>query len=293
MSRTALCFDDGNQPHLLDTSQHDDPANNLCVEIVRSLSGDIDGDNQELLVKVLSKPTTNLKLPVPDTQEHAIVKIFDPMFYPEYFPAEEGPWKVTSRADMRLSREAGAYKELHDNNLTGYPHLAPQYYGSELLAGVVEPVYKGVWHEYVEPENVLVTMGNKSAILETPRVALIAYDISTIDSKCKKTMNRWERFPHPPHPAKCFDLAKLYGFGGWWPLEWGEAVEKGEEPPFKTWLLKMFGPLDSEKYSYLRLYRRQWLVREKQIKQELERRAKRQVVGAKREAAKDKPEAKS
>ncbi|KXH67388.1 hypothetical protein CSAL01_12472 [Colletotrichum salicis] len=116
MSRTALCFDDDNQPHLLDTSQHDDPANNLCVEVVRSLSGDIDGDNQVLLVKVLSKPMINLKFPVPETQEHAIVKIFDPVFYPEYFPAEEGPWK------------AGAYKELHDNNLTGYSHLARQYY---------------------------------------------------------------------------------------------------------------------------------------------------------------------
>ncbi|KAJ3944043.1 uncharacterized protein N0V96_005567 [Colletotrichum fioriniae] len=309
MSMTALCFDDDNQPHLLDTSQHGDPANSLGVEIIESLSNGNDGDNQVLLVKILHKPTTDLKFPVPDTHELAVVKIFDPLFFPEDVPEEEGPWKVTSRADMKLSREAGAYKELHAYNLTGYPHLAPQYYGcwttcltshspdfegktrhvglvlleyiqgtsirdicrhgadevlippkgricvhtdgpdsfkfteekrldilALLLAGVVEQVYKGVWHEYVEPENVLITMRNKSAILEAPRVALIAYDICTIDSK--------------------------------------------------------FGPLDSEKYSYKVVYRRQWLLREKQIKQELERRAKRQELEAKRKATKDNSEAK-
>ncbi|KXH55037.1 hypothetical protein CNYM01_03437 [Colletotrichum nymphaeae SA-01] len=340
MSMTALCFDNDNQPHLLDTSQHDDPANSLGVEIIENLADDIDGDNQVLL-------------------------IFDPLFFPEDVPEEEGPWKVTSRADMKLSREAGAYKELHGYNLTGYPHLAPQYYGcwttrlisyspefegmtrhvglvlieyiqgtsirdlcrhgadevlippkgricvhtdgpdsfnftedkrldilALLLAGVVEQVYKGVWHEYVEPENVLVTMRNKSAILETPRVALIAYDICTIDSKCKKPMNRWERFPHTPHPSKCFDLAKLYGLGGWWPLKWEEKVEEGELSPFEAWLLERFGPLDSDKYSYKVVYRRQWLLREKQIKQELKRRAKRQEVGAKREATKENSEIK-
>lgn len=284
MSMTALCFDDDNRPHLLDTSQHGDPANSLGVEIIESLSNGNDGDNQVLLVKILHKPTTDLKFPVPDTHELAVVKIFDPLFFPEDVPEEEGPWKVTSRADMKLSREAGAYKELHAYNLTGYPHLAPQYYGcwttcltshspdfegktrhiglvlleyiqgtsirdicrhgadevlippkgricvhtdgpdsfkfteekrldilALLLAGVVEQVYKGVWHEYVEPENVLITIRNKSAILEAPRVALIAYDICTIDSKCKKPMNRWERFPHTAHPSKCFDPARV-----WW-----------------------------------------------------------------------------
>ncbi|KAL0764441.1 hypothetical protein CaCOL14_013076 [Colletotrichum acutatum] len=106
---------------------HNDPANNLGVEIIERLSNGSDGDNQVLLVRVFHKPVTDLKFTVPDTQEIVVVKIFDPLFNPE--DAEEGPWKVASRADMKLSREAGAYKELHKNNLTGYPRLAPQYCG--------------------------------------------------------------------------------------------------------------------------------------------------------------------
>ncbi|KAK1730043.1 uncharacterized protein BDZ83DRAFT_747680 [Colletotrichum acutatum] len=114
-------------PHGRSTYKHNDPANNLGVEIIERLSNGSDGDNQVLLVRVFHKPVTDLKFTVPDTQEIVVVKIFDPLFNPE--DAEEGPWKVASRADMKLSREAGAYKELHKNNLTGYPRLAPQYCG--------------------------------------------------------------------------------------------------------------------------------------------------------------------
>ncbi|KXH26001.1 hypothetical protein CSIM01_12955 [Colletotrichum simmondsii] len=267
MSMTALCFDNDNQPHLLDTSQHDNPDNSMGVEIIESLSNGNDGDNQVLLVRILHKPTTDLKFTVPETQELAVVKVFDPLFYAEDFPVEDGPWKVTSRADMKLSREAGAYKELHENNLTGYPHLAPQYYGcwttcltsyspdcegktrhvglvlleyiegssiqaicrhddddvlippkqrtylvpngpdsihfdlekrldilAQLIEGTINQIYKGVWHDYVEPENVLISMRNKSTLLETQRVCLISYDICSIDFKLRDPVDRWSRY---------------------------------------------------------------------------------------------------
>ncbi|KAK1535059.1 uncharacterized protein CCOS01_03811 [Colletotrichum costaricense] len=60
----------------------------------------------------------------------AVLKVYDAMFYPFQYGMYQGPWKVTSRADQEHSREAGAYKHLWTHKKTGYPHLAPQYYGS-------------------------------------------------------------------------------------------------------------------------------------------------------------------
>ncbi|KAK1460844.1 hypothetical protein CMEL01_15141 [Colletotrichum melonis] len=65
MSMAALCFDNDNQPHLLDTSQHNDPDNSLGVEIIESLSSRKDGDNQVLLVRILLRPTSSSTFPRP------------------------------------------------------------------------------------------------------------------------------------------------------------------------------------------------------------------------------------
>ncbi|TDZ22112.1 hypothetical protein Cob_v005120 [Colletotrichum orbiculare MAFF 240422] len=54
-------------------------------------------------------------------------KIFDPEFY----PGDDGaPYSNSEQADGNLSREAGALSHLFKKGLTGYPHLAPQYYGT-------------------------------------------------------------------------------------------------------------------------------------------------------------------
>ncbi|EXF75079.1 hypothetical protein CFIO01_09238 [Colletotrichum fioriniae PJ7] len=59
-----------------------------------------------------------------------VVKVYDAMYYPFDYGMYQGPWKVTSRADQEHSREAGTYEHLWIHDKTGYPHLAPQYYGS-------------------------------------------------------------------------------------------------------------------------------------------------------------------
>ncbi|KAI3550096.1 hypothetical protein CABS01_10545 [Colletotrichum abscissum] len=367
MSKTARCFDDENQPYLLNTDQHDNPDNSLRIEVVRVLSGGHGRGNQVVLVKILHMPSCDPKFPLPDKEELAVAKIFDPLFYSTSFPEDLPFWKDTSRADMRLSREAGAYKELHEKDLTGYPHLAPQYYGcwttcltsyspdcegktrhvglvlleyiegssiqaicrhddddvlvpptqrtylvpngpdsihfdlekrldilAQLIEGTIKQIYKGVWHDYVEPENVLISMRNKSTLLETQRVCLISYDICMIDSKLRDPVDRWSRFPHPPHPTKCFDLDRFHSFGGWWPLDWENG--KGDEH-FENWLLERFGEHDSDRYSCNLLYSREWLKREREIaikkarikkKREMEKEKKR----ARRSKAKERRAAK-
>ncbi|TDZ65890.1 hypothetical protein CTRI78_v003398 [Colletotrichum trifolii] len=74
-------------------------------------------------------------------------KIFDPEFY----PGDRGaPYSNSEQADGNLSREAGALSHLYKKGLTGYPHFAPQYYGSWAIKWKVgedekgEPKYRWV-----------------------------------------------------------------------------------------------------------------------------------------------------
>ncbi|KAK1672695.1 hypothetical protein BDP55DRAFT_634708 [Colletotrichum godetiae] len=129
---------------------------------------------------------------------------------------------------MRLSREAGAYKELHDNSLTDYPHLAPQYYGcwtTRLMS--YSPEFEG----------------------RTRHVGLVLLELTQETSIQDLCHYDDDEVLIPPEGRIC------------WDSDGPDLINFDEEKRKEFLALLLAGAVE------------QWLLREEQIKQELERRA--------------------
>ncbi|KAK6213796.1 hypothetical protein QIS74_09798 [Colletotrichum tabaci] len=134
LTRLAMVFQEGNQPHRLDRQIQKDESKKMKVEVLELFGIDRFGEytpgTQKLKCKVLQVPSDSSD----DHQNSAVddiifIKVFDPMFFPRNVSAIDIEWKVTARADMALSNEVGAYEFLYKHGLTGSPHVAPQWLG--------------------------------------------------------------------------------------------------------------------------------------------------------------------
>ncbi|TDZ46846.1 hypothetical protein CTRI78_v008920 [Colletotrichum trifolii] len=106
----------------------------VTLKIKKSLAGGLEALTQVLLCNVVKQHDYSHPHPLTGAigkePTEVVAKVFDPMFFPWNFDLLEGPWKETVRADVEISCEAGAYRELEEKGLTGPGTIAPKYYGT-------------------------------------------------------------------------------------------------------------------------------------------------------------------
>ncbi|KAF6811960.1 hypothetical protein CSOJ01_05398 [Colletotrichum sojae] len=105
------------------------------LEIEKMLAVGPEAGPQVVVCKTISRissvaSTANF----PDLGDRVVAKIFDPMFYPWEYDPLQGPWNEATIADRAFLREAAAYEKLGKEGKTGYPHIAPRFYGTFILA---------------------------------------------------------------------------------------------------------------------------------------------------------------
>ncbi|KAI3531019.1 hypothetical protein CSPX01_14447 [Colletotrichum filicis] len=124
-----------------------------------------------------------------------VVKVYDAMYYPFNYGMYQGPWKATSRADQEHSREAGTYEHLWIHDKTGYPHLAPQYYGS--------------WAIELATTNPVVEDKQRFA----RAIAMEYIEGSSIEEICRRTIETYQLVPRDQANPTLADGTKW--FCGW------------------------------------------------------------------------------
>ncbi|KAF4840264.1 hypothetical protein CGCSCA4_v010462 [Colletotrichum siamense] len=102
----------------------------------------------------------------------------------------------------------------------------------------VHQLHAGVEHWWPEPENILISTDKD----DKPRVVLIDYVSSMIDSKRKEPYELFKDYVKPPHPYGQFSIEKLTHFAGWFPPGW-------RDEHFDTWVLRRFHSLENRDYT--------------------------------------------
>ncbi|KXH43613.1 hypothetical protein CNYM01_02752 [Colletotrichum nymphaeae SA-01] len=113
----------------------DQPDHEAQVEVIRCLKGDIEGDALILQCKIIKTPSISR-----DTHHRltlglkVVLKIFDPTFFlVDQFSSHFFKLTPSEVCNQLYSREANAYEYFYEQNITGDPHMVPQYYGSWAL----------------------------------------------------------------------------------------------------------------------------------------------------------------
>ncbi|KAJ0335805.1 hypothetical protein COL922a_008762 [Colletotrichum nupharicola] len=143
-SQTQLVFSENNRPLRFDQEKQkvkDEQRNVVIVKMIPGNRGrgDFPGPHN-LLCRVTRAPAKQKHLSVGDS---VFIKVYDPLFWwatdllDIYF-------KVKATADMAFCDEVGAYSFLQEKGLTGFPHLAPEFFGSWTAAVTSSnPKYEG------------------------------------------------------------------------------------------------------------------------------------------------------
>ncbi|WYZ35082.1 hypothetical protein EsH8_I_001358 [Colletotrichum jinshuiense] len=135
-SLTRLVFDPRNAPLNLDENNQHDKDAEMEVEILRII-GDKPGSGynpgpQKVLCRVVVAPSTspsNQKQEIPIKGQLLFLKIFDALFWHKVVDVTKRQFKVTIQADSAFSDEFGAYHFLYECGCTGFPDIAPEFYG--------------------------------------------------------------------------------------------------------------------------------------------------------------------
>ncbi|KAF4899525.1 hypothetical protein CGCF415_v010475 [Colletotrichum fructicola] len=107
------------------------PTPDLILEVFEGLSWGIKKCNQITACRIVMNLENHHDPSVQGPRESqqwpdlVVCKAFDPPFYPIL-----GGRGVDKAAEAALSREAGAYRYLYSNNMTGFPHPTPEFYGT-------------------------------------------------------------------------------------------------------------------------------------------------------------------
>ncbi|KAJ0345350.1 hypothetical protein KNSL1_008528 [Colletotrichum chrysophilum] len=102
----------------------------------------------------------------------------------------------------------------------------------------VHQLHAGVEHWWPEPENILISTDEQGK----PRVVLVDYVSSMIDSKRKVPYELFKDYIKPPHPYGQFSIEKLTHFAGWFPPGW-------RSEHLDTWVLRRFHSLENCDYT--------------------------------------------
>ncbi|KAF3802162.1 hypothetical protein GCG54_00012408 [Colletotrichum gloeosporioides] len=102
----------------------------------------------------------------------------------------------------------------------------------------VHQLHAGVEHWWPEPENILISKYEN----DKPRVVLVDYVSSMIDTKRKVPYELFKGYTKPPHPFGEFSIQKLTNFAGWFPPGWRHGQ-------FDTWVIRRFHSLENCDYT--------------------------------------------
>lgn len=314
-SQTQLAFSEKNRPLRFDQEKQNFKDDQLHVVIVKIIPGnrgrgDFPGPHN-LLCRVTRAPAKQKQLSVGDS---IFIKVYDPLFWwatdllDIYF-------KVTTRADMAFCDEVGAYSFLQQKGLTGFPHLAPEFFGSwtaavtssnpkyegqtrhvgvlaleyidgiqldklftpmerprassvqlyedtdtpasfdtdeatrmdvmaKLLGGNMQQEFAGITHGDIHPRSVIVSMRNGNTILDSPRVALVGWRTSVVDSIAREPQAAFAYYSKPPHPWRRYNIVRLRPFLGWISRDWQASAQyPRHSPELNRWMFDTFGSL--------------------------------------------------
>ncbi|KAK1641442.1 hypothetical protein BDP81DRAFT_504846 [Colletotrichum phormii] len=112
----------------------DQPDHEAQVEIIEYLRGGNKGGALVLLCKIIKVPSIRHDTHHPLTRGLKVVlKVFDSAFFPQQLEIFLRDHTPSDLPNQLLSREANAYEYFYGQNMTGDPHMVPQYYGSWAL----------------------------------------------------------------------------------------------------------------------------------------------------------------
>ncbi|KAH9235562.1 hypothetical protein K456DRAFT_1723719 [Colletotrichum gloeosporioides 23] len=238
----------------------------VIVEVVRLICGGSEGGCQVLLCKSTKVPQREIWTMSPksigepslygeplNVGDLVVVKVFDPLFY--------GDFKGQTRrvgAIMIEYIQGKSIEDLCDRNERYHlvPPTGPTYLDFEetkqldltrevrlktlknFMKHTVHQLHAGVEHWWPEPENILISTDEQGK----PRVVLVDYVSSMIDSKRKEPYELFKDYIKPPHPYGQFSIEKLTHFAGWFPPGW-------RSEHLDTWVLRRFHSLENCDYT--------------------------------------------
>ncbi|KAI8290283.1 hypothetical protein K4K59_006511 [Colletotrichum sp. SAR11_240] len=320
-SKYDFAFDPKNRPHHFDERKQDFNDDQLHVQILEAIPGNRGQGTfagpLSLQCKVTKTSTQQKSLKAGDS---IFIKLYDPLFW--WFPGEwDAPLKVTVQADMAFCDEVGAYSFLQQKGLTGFPHLAPEFFGSwtaavkstntrftdkvrhvgvlalEYIDGTqldklfvpmggpilptvkmyqatstpasfdtnedtrmevmkkliwenMEQEFAGITHGDFHPRSVMISMRHGDTILDAPRVLLIGWRKSVIDSLSKDPYQAFALFSKPMHPFNRFNIVRLREFLGWISPTWlGRKDNPRDSWQLHKWFFETFGTIVDENNS--------------------------------------------
>ncbi|KAF4907197.1 hypothetical protein CGCVW01_v012613 [Colletotrichum viniferum] len=101
------------------------------------------------------------------------------------------------------------------------------------IDGYVHQLHAGVTHDSIAPENIIVAPSRGPS----PRVALLHYRDSIVNSKRKEPLRTWGSPDHPPHPYDVFkNRHYLRRLAGWFPPQWMDE----DNTEYEDWLIETF-----------------------------------------------------
>ncbi|KAJ0300837.1 hypothetical protein Brms1b_012652 [Colletotrichum noveboracense] len=101
------------------------------------------------------------------------------------------------------------------------------------IDGYVHQLHAGVTHDAIAPENIIVAPSRGPS----PRVALLHYRGSIVNSKRKEPLRAWGSPDHPPHPYDVFkNRHYLRRLAGWFPPQWMDE----DNTEYEDWLIETF-----------------------------------------------------
>ncbi|KAF3802115.1 hypothetical protein GCG54_00012361 [Colletotrichum gloeosporioides] len=315
LSRTRQVFKETNRPHGFSQIAQIDRYAQLHVTIIKAIPGNRgqgDFSGPVNLLGRVTKASSKQNLSVGDL---TFIKVFDPLLWWKDVELLDRCLKVTTRADMAFCDEVGAYSFLQQKGLTGFPHLAPELFGSwtaavtssnpefegqtrhvgvlaleyidgyqldklftpmerprassvqfyedtdtpvsfntdeatrmdvmaKLLGGNMQQEFAGITHGDIHPRSVIVSMRNGNTILDSPRVALVGWRTSVVDSIAREPQAAFAYYSKPPHPWRRYNIVRLRPFLGWISRDWQASAQyPRHSPQLNRWMFDTFGSL--------------------------------------------------
>ncbi|KAF6826897.1 hypothetical protein CMUS01_09244 [Colletotrichum musicola] len=136
MSLSRLVFEPTNSPLMFDKNATYGKEAEMEVEILEMIGGGPGSHytpgKQKLLCRVLVAPATSPnehEQETPSQGQLLFLKVFDALFWYKEIDITQRDVKVTVLADSAFSDEYAAYHYLYECGRTGFPDLAPEFYG--------------------------------------------------------------------------------------------------------------------------------------------------------------------
>ncbi|KAH0427461.1 hypothetical protein CcaCcLH18_09629 [Colletotrichum camelliae] len=114
----------------------------------------------------------------------------------------------------------------------------------------MEQEFAGITHGDLHPRSFMISMRHGDTILDAPRVLLIGWRTSVIDSLSKDPYQAFALFSKPMHPFNRFNIIRLHEFLGWISPTWlGRKDAPRDSWQLHKWFFETFGTIVDENNS--------------------------------------------